>query len=351
MSVEQLAALGAPGVWLAFIAVLVLILFSGTKLSVYGDLIAVRTGLGGTWVGVVLMATVTSLPELFTGISAVVVVDQPDLAVGTALGSCIYNLIIIAILDFVYRSGNIYSEMRQGHSLSAGYGVILLGTAAGAILLQQQFTSISLGPIGPYTLVTPIIYALAMRSVFHFERREREAHAGEVVEAVETLSGGSGPLTMKQIYTRYAMHAAVIVVAAVALPLIGEALALTMGWRETFVGTIFLAMATSVPEIVISVQAVRIGAIDLAIGNVLGSNLFDLLILAILDVFYLDGPLLAAASHQHAFTAIAALTMTGVALVALSYRPKTKVFQLVSWVSLAIFTVGLLNALILYLLG
>ncbi len=133
--------------------------------------------------------------------------------------------------------------------------------------------------------------------------------------------------------------------------MIGEALARFMGWDETFVGTVFLALVTSVPEIVISVEAVRIGAVDLAIGGVLGSNLFDLLILAVEDVAYLDGPILAAVSSEHLLTAIAALTMTGIAIVGLCARPKARVLHVMSWASLGLLTVGIFSALVLYLLG
>jgi cation:H+ antiporter len=143
----------------------------------------------------------------------------------------------------------------------------------------------------------------------------------------------------------------VLVPAAAVLPVIGEALAVTMGWNETFVGTIFLALVTSVPELVISIEAVRIGAVDLAIGGILGSNLFDLLILAFADMAYLKGPILAAASGVHMLTAITALTMTGIAVVGLCSRPKAAVFRVIGWASLAILAVALFSALVLFLIG
>lgn len=337
-------------IWLYFVACLLVILYSGIRLSRYGNLIAVRTGLGGTWVGVVLVAGVTSLPELVTGLSAIVVTGEPDLAVGDALGSCIYNLLIIAALDVANRGGSIYSRTREGHNLSAGFGVVMLGAVAAAMFLQQNFTGLRIGHIGPYTLAAPVLYALAMRSVFRYERRERETYAREAAAAGAARGEAAAAFSMKQIYARYAVHAMVLVGAATALPVIGDALATAMGWQQTFVGTILMALATSVPEIVISVEAVRIGAVDLAIGNVLGSNLFDLLILAADDAAFLDGPLLGAASGQHVFTAIAAVTMTGIVMLGLSYRPKTQVFRLVAWVSLALLAVAILDALVLFLL-
>ena len=86
-------------VWLQFILCVVIITIAGIKLSQYGDAIADKTGLGGTWIGVILLATVTSLPELVTGISAVTYANAPDIAVGDVLGSCVFNLLIIVILN------------------------------------------------------------------------------------------------------------------------------------------------------------------------------------------------------------------------------------------------------------
>ncbi len=157
-------------------------------------------------------------------------------------------------------------------------------------------------------------------------------------------------MPLSAIYLRYAGNAAVVMAAGGLLPVIGSALARIMGWDDTFVGTILLALATSVPEIVISLEAVRIGSMDLAIGNLLGSNLFDVLIIAIDDFAYLDGPLLAAASGEHLFTALTAVTMTGVVVVGLFYRPRRRVFHLVGWTSLALLVLGLLNALVLFLI-
>ncbi len=337
--------------WAAFVVCLLFILYTGARLSRYGDIIARRTGLGGIWIGLVLLAAVTSLPELITGLSAIVVVGEPDLAVGAALGSCIYNLVIIAILDFIYREGTIYTGIRQGHSLSAGFGVVLLGAVASAIFVQQHFQPIGIGFVGPYSIAAPVIYLIAMRAVFFYERRNNDIQPDATAGMTPTPGSVTKPLSLSQIYARFTFNAVILVMAATTLPVIGEALALTMGWDETFVGTIFLAFVTSVPEMVITVQAVRLGAVDLAIGGILGSNLFDLVILAVEDFAYLDGPILAAASGEHLFTAIAALTMTGIALVGLCSRPKAVVFRLVSWASLALLAVGVFSALVLYLLG
>jgi len=92
-------------IWLQFLVCTAAIVFAGAKLSEYGDVIAEKTGLGRTWIGVVLMASVTSLPELMTGVSSVAIFDLPNIAAGDALGSCMFNLLIIALLDVVVLQG------------------------------------------------------------------------------------------------------------------------------------------------------------------------------------------------------------------------------------------------------
>ncbi len=89
--------------WVGFIVCTSVIVYSGTRLSKYGDIIAEKTGLGRTWIGVVLMASVTSLPELVTGISSVTYAGVPDIAVGDVLGSCVFNMFIISFLDAMHR--------------------------------------------------------------------------------------------------------------------------------------------------------------------------------------------------------------------------------------------------------
>jgi len=326
---------------LGFLACAIAIGVAGTYLSRYGDVIARRTGLGGTWVGVVLLAVVTSLPELATGVSAVTVGQTPDIAVGDVFGACVFNLLYIVVLDFLVRGESVYTRARQGHILSAGFGVILIGFAGFNVLLAQTGPHWDLGHVGAYTPVIALMYVVAMRTVFRYETLNPAA-------AAEDASLRSAP-SLRQALVRYALAALVVVGAGVALPFLGKALAAQMGWQESFVGTLFVAAITSLPEAAVTVAAVRIGALDMAIGNLLGSNLFNIFILALDDALYFRGSLLSHVSPEHAVSALSAMMMTGVAIVGLLYRPRLRVFKTVGWASIALFVLYLLNAYILYL--
>jgi cation:H+ antiporter len=127
---------------------------------------------------------------------------------------------------------------------------------------------------------------------------------------------------VRQVILRYALAAWVVVGMGVWLPFLGVQMADAMGWHKTFVGTLLIGFATSVPELVVTIAAVRLGALDLAIGNLLGSNLFDILIVAVDDLFFRHGPILSQVAPVHAVSAFSAMMMTGVAIVGLLYRPR-----------------------------
>ncbi len=331
-------------VWLEFFICVALIGVAGTALSRYGDVIADKTGLSGTWVGLVLLATVTSLPELVTGVSAVTVADTPDIALGDVLGSCVFNLVILTILDFLQREESVYTRASQGHILAAGFGVVLIGFVGFNVLLADRHIGLAFGHVGIYTPLIVILYAVAMRTLFRYERAQMETYTGERAERYPGIS-------LRQAVQRYVLAAFVVVGAGIWLPFVGEQIARVMEWEATFVGTLFVAFATSVPEMVVTVSAMRLGALDMAISNLLGSNLFDILIVAVDDLFFTRGPILAHVSSVHAVSAISAMMMTGIVIVGLLYRPKTRLFRAAGWASLLLLGIYLLNAFVLYLHG
>ncbi|HLE28290.1 MAG TPA: hypothetical protein VI793_09240 [Anaerolineales bacterium] len=122
-------------IWVEFVMCAMLIVGASALLSRYGDVLAEKTGLGHAWVGAILLAGVTSLPELVSGVSAVAWLNAPNLAVGAILGSCLFNLALIAFMDLAYQPGSILAKAQEGHILSAGLGVLLLGLVAGSTLL------------------------------------------------------------------------------------------------------------------------------------------------------------------------------------------------------------------------
>jgi len=328
--------------WFEFLAGGLLIAVAGSFLARYGDIIAEKTGMGGTWIGLALIATVTSLPELITGVSAVRLAHVPDIAIGDALGSCVFNLLIIVVLDFLYRHESLYLRVSHGHIISAGFGIILLGVVALHITLSGSDINLSIGHVGYYVPAIVLLYAVAMRTVFRYEMRALQQAPTEVPQRYPDIALSTAVL-------RYLLAAAVVVLAGVWLPFSAGKLAIAMGWQQSFVGTLLVAAATSMPEVAVTIAAMRIAALDLAVSNLFGSNLFNVLIVAIDDVLYTKGPILYDVSPVHGVTALSAMIMSGVAIVALLYKPATRLFNTIGWTSLFLLSVYLFNLYFLYL--
>ena len=328
-------------VWTEFLICVLIILFFGAKLSRYGDKIAEKTGLGGIWVGLLLLAAATSLPELITGIGAVTLVgggEGANLALGAVFGSNLFNLLIIALIDTMYRFGPLLSGVSRGHVLLAALGILLIAFAGGSILLGTEVWDGVIGWVSIYSVVLVLLYLWGSGRIFRREQRQPEARALRY----ESTSP-------RRAYLGFAIAALVIVGAGIWLALIGEEIAAGTGWDTTFVGSIFLAATTSLPELVVCIVALRIGATDMAIANMLGSNMFNMgIVIAGDDLFYRSGSIFSAASSGHVFSAAIAILMTLMVIAGLVFRPRRKTPLRMSWYSVALIVIYLGGAYALF---
>lgn len=311
-------------IWLQFVLCAGVILYAGTQLCRHGDVIAEKTGLGRSWVGLVLLATVTSLPELITGVAAVTLNDLPDIAVSGMLGSCMFNMLVIAGLDLFSRHRPVSHMVHQGHILSAGFGIVLVGIAAIDILFSKYMPVLAwFNNIDPASVVILIVYLTAMKLIFSYEKQRLQEFAGEVAEAtnVETKS-------LRRSALIFLFNSLLIVAAACYLPGLGEEIGKQTGWGESFIGASFIAITTSLPEITVSAAAARMGAFDMAVANLLGSNLCNIAIIAVVDFSYLKAPLLGSASEINTLAALTAMIAMGIIVIGLTYRAEKKLLFL-----------------------
>jgi len=330
-------------VWIEFLAGAGLIILAGTRLSRYADQIAFRTGLGGAFVGFILLATVTSLPEMAVSATSIIAVGSPDLAVGGLLGSNTFNLAIIVLLDILYRSGPLLQKVYPGHVLSAGLGVMFIGIVSALILFYEHGGVVEVFGIGLSSFVFVAIYVIAVRLIFRYDRRIRPASGEDGAMA--------GKNSLRAILFKTTAAAAVIVAVGIWLALTGEKIAAATGWGESFVGSLFLAAATSLPEAVVSIGALRLGRADMAVSNLLGSNLFNMVTIALCDVLYRPGALLAYVSPAGLMSGLTALVMTGIVITALVYRTGTKSGLRIGAEALALGFVYLTGSYFLYVLS
>jgi cation:H+ antiporter len=249
------------------------------------------------------------------------------------------NMLTIALLDLVGGSTPVSARAHQGHVLSGGFSILMLGMVGLSLVSGGTFGAIAW--VGTYSFVLLGIYLIAMKMLFSYEKRRVAEFVKEFEEA--RYQG----ISKTEAYGWFMTHAFVIVVAAIFLPFIGDKIAEETGLGESFVGSIFIAIATTLPELTVSFAAYRIGAVDMAVGNLFGSNLFNVNILAVDDFFYSHGPLLNHVSGDHLVSAIGTISMTAVAVVGLTFRATRKRFFL-SWDALAIAAIYGLTAFLLY---
>lgn len=296
------------------------IVAAATLLTRAADRVAELTGLGRLLVGTVLLAALTSLPEVSVGVSAMTQ-GHADIAVGNMLGSSLMNLLILALLDMsVWSRGRMLSRISAAHALSGTMSIVL--TALAALALQAKL-GIAIGGVGIGSLAILVTWLLGVRLVYFDERFA----AGQ--ETAASPDAGTPPSTGRRAEGRRgaiarallkcAASAAVILIASPHLSSAAARLADRTGIGDTFVGTTLVALTTSLPEAASTVAAVRMGRFDLAIGNVFGSNSLNMVILAPIDAASPD-PLLTIAEPTHVLTALWAILVTAVAIIGQLYH-------------------------------
>lgn len=328
-------------IWVEFILCLVIIAFAGTNLVRYGDAIAEKTHLGRIWIGLVLLAAVTSMPELVTGVSSAAAwVGIPDLALGMLFGSCAINLAILAVLDILHRRTPVLTEASsEHHMLSAGCGILFIAIAAGGIVAGTRLSGLNLGWVGIPSIVILILYLVVMRQMFRFERSHQSPSA-----PAPRYAG----LSARTVYFKFALAAGAVIAAGIWLSFIGDGIAEVTGWGATFVGSLFLAITTSAPELVVSVAALRLGAVDMAIADILGSNMLNIAVIVPVDLAYTPGAILSAVSNSHLIITAVVGVMSLIVIAGLTFRQKRKTFGVISWYAPILVALYIFGAYALY---
>lgn len=277
-----------------------LVVYSGIKLSKYGDIIATKTPLGHSFVGLAFLAFFTSLPELISSVGAVTIVDAPDLVFGNVYGSNMVNILIIFFLDVAYKKGGIFKEVSLSNIVTASFGVILpLISALGFLINIEIF-----GMISFISVIILFIYFMSMYSAY----RTIEIVDEDIKEDV------SGESLNKAIFMFMAM-AAIIVFAGLLLSKSADQIATSTGLGRTVVGSFMLAIVTSLPEVSACFGAIKVGSVNMAIGNLFGSNVFNITVIPIADMFYTKGDMFLNAAKINLFSAISAAIILMIAVL------------------------------------
>ncbi|MGE0633417.1 MAG: sodium:calcium antiporter, partial [Pseudobdellovibrionaceae bacterium] len=289
-----------------FILSALIIVVAGSFLTKFADKISEATGWGRMFVGGLLLAGATSLPELMVDLEAVKL-DLPDLAVGDLLGSSLFNLLILSLLDFAFPSAfrrTAFSPKFLHHSLAAVLTIIL--TAIVGIGIASRLEAAFLG-VSLFSWAVGIVYLYGLRLIF----LDGSENSGQVVASIpeQVLQGASRYRPLIIAFSGYITSATCILLAAPYLVSAADEIARNSGLGHTFIGTTLVALATSLPELVATLAAFRMGVPDLALGNIFGSNAFNMVLFVPLDLMY-PKDLFNSVRSLHAVTALSVVAAT-----------------------------------------
>ncbi len=337
----ELLTLGA-----IFLGLAIVIVFAGNYMAKAADVIGEKSGMGASLAGLVLLAAATSLPELAININAVRLPDSTqgvDLTLGNVLGSSLFNLLILGIVDLMFHSkARMFSSISSAHALSAMVSMALIAIVVLFLLLERDSVGIPLHlwHLGIGTIACGVFYIFSVRLIYLDQqmaaKMEKEQESPQQEEERKSMSLGVA-------IGIYLATTVVIFIAAGYLAPTADRLAEITGLGGTFVGSTLLALTTSLPEFVTTIVAVRMGAADMAIGNILGSNTFNIAILLPIDAIYTKGSLLADASPVHAMTGMAVILLTSVATMGILYRAEKKKYSIIEPDALLVVLLSLLS--------
>ena len=303
-------------VWLQFIFSSLLIIIAGVRLTTFADILGDRLNVGKVWIGIILLGIVTSLPEAVSSLTAAVALDAPDLAVGNMVGSNNFNICLVLVMDVFYRHGPVTNQIHfiRANVLPAVFSLALIA----AVMLDiaaGRGRMMAVGFVSSGSLAVLFGYFAAMRVLSRYQSSGALPAAGAAGKTGQDVSA-------RTIVLNLLMSAVLVVVGAVWLANSADRIAEVTHLGRTFVGTFFLALVTSLPEMVVTVSAVKLGALDLAVGNIFGSNMTNMFLIGVCDLFYVKGPILGQVSPRHLVTAVSSILLTAVVLAGMRQSSK-----------------------------
>ncbi len=300
--------------WITFLLASLAIIIAGVKLASFGEALGKRTGIGQGWIGLLFLATITSIPELTTTVTGAAI-DAPNIAVGNALGSNMFNVAIVTVMDILLLGrGPFLVKVRSYHMISGGFAILLTTLVILGIAFDPGVEILGLSPISLIILLT---YLFGIFILYRVEKREG------VTELAE-----AGTMSLVRAVGGFLICAAVIITAGVFLIHASKAISVETGLSASFMGAILVAVVTSLPELSTSIGALKIGAYDMILGNLFGSNMFNILTVFVADVAFRRGAILARlgiGKDDQLIVASLGIGLTAIAIIAIGYRSRRRV--------------------------
>jgi len=257
---------------LYFIAAAALVFFS-IQCANYVDLIDKKTNISGAFIGGVVLAAVTSLPEFVTSVSAIYAVNNPSLIIGNVLGSNVFNLCIFGALTLVAVKAFAKAPVGKAHRATILCTLAAYVLTAATIYLGEQGQSFLRIPgleINLASVMILIVYVISFRFLSNDDSENEEED--------------TSPLTVKQVVIRFILMACGLVAMSVFVTMLTDELQVRLNLDASLAGALFLGVATSLPELTSSITLVRLKNFNAMVGNVVGSNMFNFTIFSVADI-------------------------------------------------------------------
>lgn len=241
------------------------IVFLSYKLGDYVDALDKKTKISGAFIGGILLAAITSLPELFTSVSSIGFLGETGMVVGNILGSNLFNFTVLALTIILFIKKYKHAKFAKVHIYST---IIVIGMTSLTLyaLLAPNYMQLKAGPIN---FITLIILGLYILNLILQPKEESSDETSDI------------PLSLKQIIIRFIICAIALIGVSIAITYATDYLAKQLNLGPTVAGSLFLAIATSLPEVVSTITLCKKGNFNAGFGNIIGSNVFNFCILVV----------------------------------------------------------------------
>lgn len=314
-----------------------IIIFTGRKLSIYGDKIGDKKNLEKSWIGIVMLASITSLPELITSSSSSFM-GVPEMAISNVFGSNFFNIFIVFIIDVFFLRKTSFTSSLSLKNIFTGLCSTFITLV---FIINYFFKFIELKFISIVSIILFIMYLISMKLIYVLEKNEESNTENK--EQIDEISDSE----FKKIIFKFILTSMVVVLTGVATVYVVDKISVTpifgITLGKSFVGFILLAIATSLPELTVSIQAVKMENYDMAAGNILGSNLFNLTIIAVADICYLKSGIMEKVNKFDIISALFSIVIIMPLLMGIFFKKKNKKYD-----SLIIGIIYIIGTVILY---
>lgn len=327
-----------------FVGLAAIIAISGTFLTRAGDRLADQTGWGEAVIGGMLLGAVTSLSGITTSVTAALD-GYAQLSISNAIGGIAAQTLFLAIADLTYRKANLEHASASLPNLIQGVLLIVMLSAVSFIIMAPEW---HLWFLHPGSILLLFIYG-AGSYIVNNARKDPMWQPLKTEETIEDIPDKQDDEPMRTTLVKFITSALVVGLAGYFVAKLGIVISEKSNLDQSFVGGLFTAVATSLPELVVVLAAVRQGALVMAMGNIIGGNSFDVLFVAFADIAYTEGSIYHNVSEAQLYLIILALLINAVLLMGMLHRQKHGLAKS-GWESITILLLFTGGYLLLYFL-